>query len=75
MLTEERRKKILYYLKNDSSVQVDKLSADFDVSLATIRRDLAALEKEGLLRRVYGGAVSIDKPIATDDAFKARQFK
>ena len=75
MLTEERRKKILYYLKNDSSVQVDKLSEDFDVSLATIRRDLAALEKEGLLRRVYGGAVSVNKPIASDDAFKVRQFR
>lgn len=75
MLTEERRKKILFYLKAESSVQVDKLSEDFDVSLATIRRDLAALEREGLLRRVYGGAVSIDKPIASDDAFKARQFK
>ena len=75
MLTEERRKKILYYLKNDSSVQVDKLAENLDVSLATIRRDLTALEKEGLLRRVYGGAVSIDRPIASDDAFKARQFK
>ena len=33
------------------------------------------MEKEGLLRRVYGGAVSIDSPIASNDAFKARQFK
>ena len=54
MLTEERRKRIAHILKSESSVQVDKLSQDFDVSLATIRRDLAAMEKEGLLRRVYG---------------------
>lgn len=75
MLTEERRKRIAHILKSESSVQVDKLSQDFDVSLATIRRDLAAMEKEGLLRRVYGGAVSIDRPIASNDAFKARQYR
>lgn len=75
MLTEERRKRILSSLQSEGSVQVDKISANLDVSLATVRRDLAALEKEGKLRRVYGGAVSIDRPMTGSDAFKARQFR
>ena len=32
----------------------------FGVSIETVRRDLAALEKDGTIRRTYGGAVLID---------------
>ncbi len=57
MLVGERRSKILELLENERAVEVADLVRIFDVTGATIRRDLEALEKEGLLRRTHGGAV------------------
>ncbi|UQA56856.1 DeoR/GlpR family DNA-binding transcription regulator [Polyangium aurulentum] len=57
MLTEERRRKILETLASDQKVVASALAAQFGVSEDTIRRDLRELAEEGLLRRVYGGAV------------------
>ena len=53
----DRREQILTLLKKDGSVKVVDLVKRFGVSIETIRRDLEALEGEGFLRRVYGGAV------------------
>lgn len=57
MLAVERRKKILEMLKENQSVLVTELGKLFNVTEETIRRDLEKLEKEGLLKRTYGGAV------------------
>ncbi|WP_123054009.1 DeoR/GlpR family DNA-binding transcription regulator [Clostridium sp. JN-1] len=57
MLAEERKDTIIQMLEEEGSVKVSKLTKLFDVSIETIRRDLESLEKEGLLKRVYGGAV------------------
>ncbi|GGF88509.1 DeoR/GlpR family DNA-binding transcription regulator [Paenibacillus aceti] len=54
---EERRQTILSQLSAEGKVQVHALAALFNVSTETIRRDLDRLEKEGKLRKVYGGAV------------------
>jgi len=75
MLTEERRNKIRQLLQTERTLQVPELSARFDVSLATIRRDLTALEEGGYLRRVYGGAISLKSPISSSDAFKIRSLE
>jgi DeoR/GlpR family transcriptional regulator of sugar metabolism len=57
MLAVERRKKIMDLLYENQSVAVPDLSRLFNITEETVRRDLAKLEKEGLLRRTYGGAV------------------
>ncbi|MCY6483384.1 DeoR/GlpR family DNA-binding transcription regulator [Clostridium aestuarii] len=57
MLAQERYEQILSILEKDNSVKVSKLTKLFNVSIETVRRDLEYLEKEGLLKRVYGGAV------------------
>ncbi|MEV0373928.1 DeoR/GlpR family DNA-binding transcription regulator [Streptomyces sp. NPDC050636] len=44
-------------LLGDDDVSVHDLAAEFDVSLSTIRRDLAALADAGRITRTYGGAV------------------
>ena len=41
-------------------MHVEQLAADLGVSQATIRRDLAALDHESLLRRTHGGASQPD---------------
>lgn len=54
----ERRLQILSLVQERGRVSVPDLSARFDVSEMTIRRDLRELDREGLLKRVHGGAVS-----------------
>ncbi|MEF9992591.1 MAG: DeoR/GlpR family DNA-binding transcription regulator [Romboutsia sp.] len=65
MLAKERYEYIIEVLNRDCAVKVSKLIKELNVSIETIRRDLEYLEKEGLLDRVYGGAVpkkvSVDK--------------
>lgn len=56
---EERRQTILSQLDLEGKVQVHFLAERFAVTTETIRRDLDRLEKEGRLRKVYGGAVRI----------------
>lgn len=54
---EERRIKILDQLSRDEKVSVVQLADELNVSSETIRRDLDRLDKEGKLKKVYGGAV------------------
>lgn len=59
MLTEERYKLILDKLETDSVVYVTDLVDYLNASESTIRRDLNFLHKEGLLKKVHGGATAI----------------
>ncbi|MBZ4665915.1 DeoR/GlpR family DNA-binding transcription regulator [Mahella sp.] len=61
MLVDERRKKIKEILLRDKSVKVSELIRYFNVSEETIRRDLNELEKEGLIKKNYGGAVLVEE--------------
>ncbi|SDE27177.1 transcriptional regulator, DeoR family [Paenibacillus sp. UNCCL117] len=54
---EDRRQTILGHLELEGKVQVHALAVELGVSTETVRRDLDRLEKEGRLRKVYGGAV------------------
>ena len=58
MLAIERRREILARLTANGKVLVAELAKDFDVTEETIRRDLEKLDKEGLVSKTYGGAVS-----------------
>lgn len=60
MLPIRRKKEITKIIREKKSVTVIELSQLFEVSEETVRRDLAQLEKEGILNRVYGGAYIVD---------------
>ncbi len=64
MVTEERHLKILSILRNKGFIEVSTLSNELNVSVETIRRDLSTLETLGELKRVRGGASSIESPSA-----------
>jgi DeoR family transcriptional regulator, aga operon transcriptional repressor len=51
---------ILEALADGGSIQVTTLARRFEVSEATLRRDLGLLERQRLLTRVHGGAVAQD---------------
>lgn len=53
---EERRGAILDLIRLGQEVKVDEIAGRLAVSRETIRRDLALLDGQGLLRRVHGGA-------------------
>ena len=57
LFAESRHKFILDMVRSDGKVQVVDLARQFDVTEVTIRRDLVYLEKKGLLKKTYGGAV------------------
>lgn len=61
MLALERRKEILNLIESKQSIKVQDLSKVFNVTEETIRRDLDKLEKEGYIKRTYGGAVLNEK--------------
>lgn len=61
MLNLERLEYILKEIQEKKTVYVNQLAAKYYVSPSTIRRDLSALEKEGLIRRTYGGGVLLEK--------------
>jgi DeoR/GlpR family transcriptional regulator of sugar metabolism len=58
LLAEERRFRIRELLSVQRTVSASELRGMFGVTAATVRRDLAVLEKEGVLARSHGGAVS-----------------
>ncbi|MCE9612961.1 MAG: DeoR/GlpR family DNA-binding transcription regulator [Lentisphaerae bacterium] len=78
-LPAERFKRILDAVKTRRAVRVDDLCAELGVSAATIRRDLVELDRSGQLRKVHGGAVSLEgrleEPIFDDKAAEAAAEK
>jgi DeoR family transcriptional regulator, fructose operon transcriptional repressor len=58
---EERQSRIMELVRVIGRVEVTGLAAELDVTPETVRRDLTALERRGLLRRVHGGAIPIER--------------
>jgi DeoR family transcriptional regulator of aga operon/DeoR family fructose operon transcriptional repressor len=58
MLAVERRLKILERVAESQNVEVSVLARQFGVSEMTVRRDMQRLERDGFLRRTYGGATA-----------------
>ena len=59
MLAGERHDQIVSQVNDKGSVLVKDLSSEFGVTEDSIRKDLTMLEKKGLLKKAYGGAVKI----------------
>ena len=57
MTTYERRQSLLDILRKQPGLRVPELALALNVSEGTVRNDLNALEDQGLLVRVHGGAV------------------
>ncbi len=61
MYAEERQGEIARQARAQGRVDVAELAVALDVSLETVRRDLTALERAGVLRRVHGGAMPAER--------------
>jgi len=69
----ERKDKILDIIHQKGRVTVDELVQMFEVSGATIRRDLEFLERQGLITRAHGGAISKRRVALEPDYFEEKQ--
>ena len=71
-MKQDRRADIRAYLFANGQTPVQTLADKVGASLATIRRDLAKLESEGIVERVHGGA-RISERASVEAAFSRRE--
>jgi DeoR family fructose operon transcriptional repressor len=62
MKAAERQLRIRQMLENRDFIDSETLCRELEASESSVRRDLDILEQEGVLKRVYGGAVSVQAP-------------
>jgi DeoR/GlpR family transcriptional regulator of sugar metabolism len=74
LTTYERRLSLLDVLRKQPGLRVPELAQTLDVSEGTVRNDLNALEEEGKLKRVHGGAVLNDQDQFQNNSF-VRRYK
>ena len=74
MTAHERRQSLVEILRKEPGLRVAELAKVFAVSEGTVRNDLNALEKDGRLKRVHGGAVLVDQGQFQNNSF-IRRFK
>ncbi|MEC3981282.1 DeoR/GlpR family DNA-binding transcription regulator [Amycolatopsis sp. H20-H5] len=72
MYAEERQQIILERARAKGRVDVTALADEFTVTTETIRRDLTVLERHGVLRRVHGGAIPVER-LGFEPALAARE--
>lgn len=76
--TERRAKEILHLLLLQGKTSVEELTAQFATSPASIRRDLARMEQQGLVHRTHGGAMLAGQtyePFRFDASFNERESR
>lgn len=77
--TDKRAKEILHLLLRHGKTSIDDLTAELNASPASIRRDLARLEAQGLVHRTHGGAMlatagqTVYEPFRLDASFQVRK--
>lgn len=59
--SENRREEIIELIQTHGKVKVSELSEKYNISEVSIRKDLEALEAQGHLSRIHGGAVGMNK--------------
>jgi DeoR/GlpR family transcriptional regulator of sugar metabolism len=72
LTTYERRQSLLELLRTQPGLRVPDIARMLEISEGTVRNDLNALESEGYLTRVHGGAVLNDATQTVNAAFGVR---
>ena len=68
MLAEERMEEIVRLVQEYGSMTVQKLMEYTGASESTLRRDLNALDKRGMLTKVHGGAIALEMNVVVKDS-------
>ena len=70
----DRINRIHELLKSVHNISINDLCDTFQVSKNTIRRDIAELEQQGLIKKVYGGIV-LAEPSGSPEPFASRESR
>lgn len=73
MKPDERRDRIAALVREQNRVTVDELAEQLAISRETVRRDLALLSEQGVLRKVHGGAVPAQAQTALESPLRDRR--
>lgn len=73
MYAEERQEAIAALVISRGRASVAELAQAYDVTTETVRRDLAALDRAGVVRRVHGGAVPVRALHLVEPGFGERE--
>ncbi|WMX48265.1 DeoR/GlpR family DNA-binding transcription regulator [Streptomyces roseicoloratus] len=72
LLAEQRRALILDEVRRRGGVRVNELTRRLNVSDMTVRRDLDALARQGMVAKVHGGAVPVGEASTHEPGFEAK---
>lgn len=72
LLAEQRRALILDEVRRRGGVRVNELTRKLNVSDMTVRRDLDALARQGVVEKVHGGAVPVVEASSHEPGFEAK---
>ncbi|MFD3512876.1 DeoR/GlpR family DNA-binding transcription regulator [Streptomyces sp. NPDC058657] len=72
LLAEQRRALILDEVRRRGGVRVNELTRRLNVSDMTVRRDLDALARQGVVEKVHGGAVPVSEASTHEPGFEAK---
>ena len=72
LLAEQRRALILDEVRRRGGVRVNELTRKLGVSDMTVRRDLDALARQGMVAKVHGGAVPVVEASTHEPGFEAK---
>jgi len=75
VFAEERQQLIAGLVAESGRASVTALAERFSITTETVRRDLAALEAAGTVRRVHGGAVAPDRISTTEESILERTIQ
>ncbi|WP_149182851.1 DeoR/GlpR family DNA-binding transcription regulator [Streptomyces sp. TRM49041] len=72
LLAEQRRALILDEVRRHGGARVNELTRKLNVSDMTVRRDLDALARQGVIEKVHGGAVPVTDARTHEPGFEAK---
>lgn len=68
-----RQEKIIEAIEKNNTLSVNELALIFNTSVMTIRRDLNELMEQGVVKRIHGGAVLLQKDISQPAFYERNQ--
>lgn len=76
MLSSERFKKILEIVNSKGSIRLSEIVEQLKISESTARRDITELDKKGFLKKIHGGATSLNSNfLALESSLNERFLK
>ena len=73
MKVDKREQKIISLLESKGELRLNELSEQLDISLSTLRKNLAVMQEKGLVIRTYGGVMSVNR--VPDETFDSKLTK